>query len=165
MNPEMQKEQFSRAYVQAIAACSGFAWSLPSVDDDSVDLTLHQTGGRGTVRSPKLDLQLKCKAMVTPLEDEFPHSIKLKNYDDLRDETVLVPRILVVVLVPDDPADWLGHTEVELALRRCGYWSSLRGLPASDNATGQTVRMSRQRTFTAAALRAMMERIGNGGLP
>jgi hypothetical protein len=89
----------------------------------------------------------------------------LKNYDDLRDETVLVPRILVVVLVPDDQTEWLGHTEVELALRRCGYWSSLRGLPPSENATGQTVGMARQRTFTVEALRDIMERVGNGGLP
>ena len=98
MNLDMQKEQFSRAYVQAVAACAGFAWSVPSVDDDSVDMTLHQTGGRGTVRSPQLALQLKCKAMGTPAEDEFSHWLKLKNYDDLRDTTVVVPRILVVVL-------------------------------------------------------------------
>jgi hypothetical protein len=162
---DQRKEQFSHAYVQAVAACAGFAWSKPSVDDDSVDLTLHQTGGKGTIRSPKLDLQLKCKAMATPPEQVFSHSIKLKNYDDLRDESVLIPRILIVVLVPDDPADWLGHTEAELALRRCGYWSSLRGLPASANATGQTVQMSRQRTFTVASLREIMERIGTGGLP
>jgi len=128
-------------------------------------MTLHQTGGRGTVRSPKVDLQVKCKAAVTPEEDVFSHSIKLKNYDDLRDDTVLVPRILVIVLVPADPTDWLGHTEAELALRRCGYWSSLRGLPASANDTGQTVQLSRQRTFTVGALQAMINRIGNGGLP
>lgn len=40
MTPDMQKEQFSRSYVQAVAACAGFAWSLPSVDDDSIDLCL-----------------------------------------------------------------------------------------------------------------------------
>ncbi|HVA50431.1 MAG TPA: hypothetical protein VNH11_29045 [Pirellulales bacterium] len=52
MDLDMQKEQFSRAYVQAVSACAGFAWSMPSVDDDSVDMVLHQTGGGGTVRSP-----------------------------------------------------------------------------------------------------------------
>ena len=35
MTNKMQKEQFSRAYVQAVAACAGFSWSVPSVDDDS----------------------------------------------------------------------------------------------------------------------------------
>lgn len=165
MHPDMQKEQFSRAYVQAVAACAGFAWSIPSVDDDSVDMALHQSGGGGTVRSPKVELQIKCVAAQSPTEDVFSFSIKLKNYDDLRDVTVMVPRILVVVLVPDGIADWLRHNEAELAMRRCGYWMSLRGLPASTNETSQTVYIPRLQRLTVEALQAMMQRIGAGGLP
>jgi hypothetical protein len=45
MELDQQKEQFSRAFVQAIAVVAGFAWSVPSVDDDSLDVSL-QTGGR-----------------------------------------------------------------------------------------------------------------------
>ena len=111
MESDMQKEQFSRAYVLAVAACAAFAFSIPSVDDDSVDMSIHQTGGGGTIRSPRLDLQLKCKAAATPAEPTFSHSIKLKNYDDLRDDTVLVPRILVVVLVPE--AVTCGYQELQ----------------------------------------------------
>lgn len=165
MDPDMQKEQFSRAFVQAVAACAGFAHSTPSVDDDSVDMLLHQAGGGGTIRSPKVELQLKCKAAPGPTEDTFSHSIKLKNYDDLRDTTVLVPRILVVVLVPDLPADWLGHSEAELVLRRCGYWASLRGLPPSTNETGQTVQIPRAQALTVQSLQEIMRRIGQGALP
>jgi uncharacterized protein DUF4365 len=165
MEFDQQKEQFSNAYVQAVAACAGFAWSTPSVDDDSVDMTLHQTGGRGTVRSPKLDLQIKCQAATSPAEDEFGYSVKLKNYNDLRDTTVQVPRILVVVLVPDALNDWLDHTEPQMAMRRCGYWMSLRGLADSVNATGQTVQMRRDHVFTVVQLQEIMARIGRGGLP
>jgi hypothetical protein len=165
MHPDMQKEQFSRAYVQAVAACAGFAWSVPSVDDDSVDMVLHKSGGGGTVRSPKMELQIKCAAAESPVSDTFSFSIKRKNYDDLRDPTVMVPRILVVVLVPENIADWLRHTEAELALRRCGYWVSLRGQPASANATGQTVQIPRRQRFTVESLREIMERNGTGGLP
>lgn len=165
MDIDMQKEQFSRAYVQAVAACAGFAWSTPSVDDDSVDMVLHQTGGGGSIRSPRVELQLKCRAAQTPVQDMFSHSLKLKNYDDLRETNVLVPRILVVVLVPDSPNEWLGHSETELALRRCGYWVSLRGLPPSENETGQTVYVQRVQQFTVESLQALMERIGQGGLP
>jgi hypothetical protein len=165
MDPDQQKEQFSRAYVHAVAAVAGFAWSAPSVDDDSVDLTLSQRGGGGTVRSPRLDLQLKCKAAPTPTEVEFSHWLKRKNYDDLRDTTVLVPRILVVVLVPNDLNDWLAHSEAELALRRCGYWLSLRGWPPTSNDSGQTVKMQKQQTFTVQSLSDIMGRIARGGLP
>jgi hypothetical protein len=165
MDINMQKEQFSRAYVQAVAACTGFAWSTPSVDDDSVDMSLHQTGGGGTIRSPQVDLQLKCTASGTPEEQTFSFSLKLKNYDDLRSTNLLVPRILVVVLVPDSLTDWLGHSEAEIALRRCGYWVSLRGLPPSENDTSQTVEIPRAQQFTVESLQAIMQRIGQGGLP
>jgi hypothetical protein len=165
MHPDQQKEQFSHAYVKAVAAVAGFAWYKPSVDDDSVDLGLAQTGGGGTIKSPRLELQLKCAARAAPAEAEFGFSIRLKNYDDLRETHILVPRILVIVLVPDAVADWLTHAEPELALRRCGYWSSLRGFPPSANAATQTVQMARLRTFTVEALGEMMERIGKGGLP
>lgn len=165
MDLNMQKEPFSRAYVQAVAACCGFAWSEPSVDDDSVDMTLHQTGGEGSIRSPRLELQLKCKAATMPTNDPFSFSLKIKNYDDLRDPNVLVPRILVVVLVPDELEEWLSHSEGELAVRRCGYWVSLRGLPPSENQSSQTVPIPRAQQFTVDGLRGMMERIGQGDSP
>jgi len=166
MTLDMRKEEFSHAYVKAIAACAGFAWSKPSVDDDSVDLCLHQRGGGGTIRSPRLDLQLKCKASNPPDDPNgFSHSLKIKNYDDLRESNVQVPRILVVVLVPEDVNQWIDHQEPQMALRHCGYWHSLRGLGPSENAQGQTVRISRTNQFNVASLRNMMERIGNGELP
>ena len=91
--------------------------------------------------------------------------MKLKNYNDLRDTTVQVPRILIVVLVPDALNEWLDHTEPQMAMRRCGYWLSLRGLPDSLNAAGQTVQMRRAHLFTITQLQAIMGRIGQGGLP
>lgn len=164
MHLTAQKEQFSRAYVQAVAAVAGCSWSEPSVDDDSVDLTLSTSGAFSTFRSPKLDVQLKCHADVQPTAD-FTFALKLKNYDDLRDDTVLVPRILVVVIVPDDVPDWLVHAEPEMIVRRCGYWMSLRGMPATTNTTSVTVTISRSQWFCPTELEAMMQRIGNGGLP
>jgi hypothetical protein len=165
MHPDMQKEQFSRAYVQAVAACAGFAWGVPSVDDDSVDMALFCRGGGGTIRSPRLELQLKCKS-APPVDGEtFSHLIKLKNYDDLRDQPLLVPRILVIVLIPDLVDDWLHHDEAQLVLRRCAYWTSLRGFPPSENLSGQTIKIPRRQMFNVQALQSLMKRIGEGELP
>jgi hypothetical protein len=164
MDINQRKEQFSHAYVKAVAAVAGFAWYQPSVDDDSIDLGLAQRGGAGTVRSPRLEMQLKCHAMATPAEPDFAFWLKLKNYDDLREPTE-VKRILVVVLVPDDLADYLAESENELAMRRCGYWYSLRGMAGTANQTGETVRIPRAQAFTVEALRGIMRRIGQGALP
>lgn len=118
MDLNAQKEQFSRAYVQAVAAVAGYAWYAPSVDDDSVDLGIAERGGRGTVRSPRLEAQLKCHAAQTPGGEHLSFPLKMKNFDDLRDPNVQVPRVLIVVLVPDVPGDWLTCSEPEMVLRR-----------------------------------------------
>ena len=164
MDLNQRMEQFSRAYVKAVAAVAGFAWYQPSVDDDSIDLGLARRGGAGTVKSPRLELQVKCHAAATPVEPDFGFRLKLKNYDDLRAETE-VRRILVVVLVPDELADYLGEDEGQLALRRCGYWLSLRGAAPTANETGATVRIPRAQRFTVEALQGIMDRLGRGELP
>lgn len=41
MTLDQQKEQFSYAYVRAVAAVAQIAVTPPTVDDDSVDLIFH----------------------------------------------------------------------------------------------------------------------------
>jgi hypothetical protein len=41
--------------------------------------------------------------------------------------------------LPGKAAEWLVHSHECLITRRCAYWLSLRGAPASDNETSQTV--------------------------
>ena len=100
---------------------------------------------------------------MTAAHVAFP--LKIKNYDELRPTDVLVPRILIVVTVPDNLGDWLNHSEQELAMRRCGYWLSLRGEPATTNTTSVTVQLARANQFTVAELGGLMQRIGNGQHP
>ena len=98
------------------------------------------------------------------LKASVRYPLNLKNYNDLR-INALVPRILVVVLVPENLADWLVQSEDELLMRHCGYWVSLRGLPETVNATTVTVELPRSNQFTVEAVVSMFQRISNGGLP
>ena len=164
MDINAQKEQFSRAYVQAVAAVAGYAWALPSVDDDSIDLILSAKGGGGTARRPRVELQLKCHAAKPPTGSSFSFPLKIKNYDDLRDDTI-VPRILVVLLVPSSQTDWLTYTEQELSLRRAAYWVSLRSQPTRTNKTTVTVQVPRHQHFDVDGLRGIMHRINSEGQP
>ena len=162
MTVDDQKEQFSFAYVRAVAAAAKIAVTRPEIDDDSVDLTFQQRGGQGTVRSPRLDAQIKCTevANVSPTHVAYP--LKIKNYDELRPTNLLVPRVLIVVIVPKQLTNWLNHSEIELAVRKCGYWLSLRGEPPRANSATITVRLPRKNQFSVKNLQAMMNRIGNG---
>ena len=108
---------------------------------------------------------MKCTDAATLHANHLAYPLKLKNYDELRPVNVLVPRILIVVLVPAALNDWLNHSEQELALRNCGYWMSLRGEPLSVNTTNVTVHLPRANQFTVAGLQGIMQRIGNGQHP
>jgi hypothetical protein len=166
MHITQRQEKFSAAYVRAIAATAGFrVLDGAQPDDDSVDLTLTARGPGGTVRSPKLDLQLKCKLGRPADEPTWPYDLKLKNYEDLRHTDFQVPRILVVVAVPDDVNTWLEQDDDRLLMRHCGWWVSLRGMAASTNTTTVRVQVPRAQRFDVAGLTAIMERLEQGGMP
>src|SRR5205823_824819 len=165
MDLAQKKQEFSRAHVKAVAAACGYATEVPSVDDDSVDLVLTAKGGSGTFRSPKLDLQLKCTAREVVGERNINFPLEIKNYDELRPTNFMVPRILVIVVVPDNVDNWITHSENELVLRHCGYWYSLRGLPATDNVRSVTVNIPRTQVFDVASVTDIMRRIGEGEFP
>src|ERR1051325_6276991 len=125
MDVNQRKEQFSRAFVHAIATIAGFSISRPEVDDDSIDLTLSAKGGAGTLRRPRLELQIKCTHVDEVDEENFVYDLNVKNYNDLRIETI-VPRIVVIVVVPaEDCATWLKFSEHETMIWRTAYWRSL----------------------------------------
>jgi hypothetical protein len=135
------------------------------VDDDSVDWTISETGGGGALRSPKLDLQLKCTATPDFSDGILRYPLPIKNYGDLIPENVMVPRILVVVAVPADLPNWLTMTEECLTLRSCAYWLSLRGAAEIENEHTRTVHIPVTQRFDADALKNIFERIATGAVP
>ena len=165
MEISQRKEYFSDAYLQAVAAVAGFIANKWDQDLDKVDWTLARAGGNGTVASPRLDVQLKCTECDDGKGEIMSYSLDVETYDALRTANVSTPRILVVAVVPPSIGDWLTQTAEELAMRRCAYWCSLRGRPATENATSQTVHIPRKQLFTVDALTEMMERCAEGGTP
>ena len=98
------------------------------------------------------------------MSDEFiRYPLKLKNYNELRKQKTLVPKILIVVLIPDNLSEWVNQSETELCMRRCGYWMSLKGQPETQNTESVTVYLPRQQLFTVKALKDIMQQIETGG--
>lgn len=162
MDINQQKEQFSLAYLHVVATAAGFKLSDPRVDDESVDVIIGQSGGEGTVRSPRLEVQLKCTERDVLRDDGVHFQLKRKNYDDLRDPDVMVPRILVVMLVPEDTSEWLNDVpEEEICLRRCAWWIPLVGEDERLGVESPTVVLPRLNLFNPDALRMIMGKVGN----
>ncbi len=165
MDISQQKEQFSNTYLQAITTVAGYSLYKPSVDDDSVDWGIAARGIMGRIRAPRLELQLKSTSRELLDDNYLRYPLKLKNYDDLRLVDFAIPRILVVLVLPEHRKDWLQQSEEELCIRYCAYWVSLRGLPETPNTTTVTISLPRTNQFTVAALQSIMQRIGQGVEP
>ena len=161
MHSTMKMEQFSRAYVAALAAQAGCNPARPEVDEDSMDLELSMKDIPGCKRSRgKLEMQLKCTHTADRSKDSFPFALSIKNYDDLRAD-VVIPRLLVVVCVPEECDDWTQQTEEQLCLHHCAYWLSLAGMPETNNAESVTVHIARNQIFSVEFLREAMRRSAN----
>ena len=88
----------------------------PKVDDESVDLGIAGRIASEIPRPPRLELQLKCTSDKIIKEKNIVFSLKRKNYDDLRLDDLIVPRLLVVLSVPRKDDDWLKHSETETTI-------------------------------------------------
>lgn len=163
------QSQVSLAYVQAVASAAGFFVQEASrgFDIDGVDLTVMRRGALGVMQSPRLDLQVKSHQGVADGDSFFPHDLEVTAYDRLRADAshYQVPRVLVVVLVPDRVSDWLLHGEDQLVLRRCGYWLSLRGAVATRNTAKIRVKIPRTNQLDVAGLTDLMAKVAAGAPP
>lgn len=160
-----QQEQFSIAYVHAVASTAGYSIEEIRVDVDSIDLTIMQFGnGNEYPFYDGLRVQLKCTYKHKPQDGHLPFPLKIKNYDDLRRESAY-PRILVVVYTPEEVDKWVLHSSSSLALHYCGYWVSLRGMPATDNKTAITIPIPIKQEFNVSQLNELMCLIAKGEKP
>ena len=158
MDINARKEQFSNAFVLAIAAVAGCSAAKPTVDNDSIDWTISNR----LPRRPKVDLQLKCTSGDAGGGEYMSYPLKRKNYDDLIVTDLISPRILVLVTVPDDIQDWMLLSAEELVLRHGAYWLNLMGQPPTENETNITVHVPRTQVFKVESLKALMERANQG---
>ena len=156
MDLNARKDHFSRAIVRAVAATAGVRATVPEHDEDSEDISF--AAPDADTPGAKLDAQLKCSQNVTPEGDAFSFTLPVKNYNDLRwpEHELYVPRILIVIHVPADPAEWMGCAPDKITLKRCAYWVSLAGAAPTENTSTVTVKIPTEQVFDAAALLAQL---------
>jgi hypothetical protein len=96
-----KKQEVSYIYLHALVTRLGFSLERTCVDMDSIDATICTkgkiTGSKGMILSPKIDVQLKATEQKCA-GDPIPFRISKKNYDDLRQHS-MVPRIMVVLFL------------------------------------------------------------------
>ncbi|HYT90311.1 MAG TPA: DUF4365 domain-containing protein [Gemmataceae bacterium] len=162
-----RQEALSRAYVRAIAAQAGVICGELG-QDYGIDMYLRTVpvmGQRYIDMGDQLDLQLKSSTRPRVSETEVVHDLEVRAYDVLRATTLGCPRLLVLLVLPEDESQWLSQSVEELILRRCAFWMSLRGAPATPNQATIRISIPGTNLFSVDAVRRLMQQLSEGGRP
>jgi len=159
-----KKEEFSRAYICAIAAQLGYNSGDFRVDDDSVDIMFKAKydGRTSKIRNPHIHFQLK--STITPFSEDgcLHYPLKIKNYNDLRGDNRANPSYLVVLCVPEDENNWIEIKPEEMLLRYSAYWFSLKDKPAVKNAKSVTVKIPKLQKLDKTTFKMLMDKASEG---
>ena len=158
------KAELSYAYLYAVAVRAGIACESGNRHEDGigVDAKLRireRFDVNSTLTSFTVDIQLKSTSVIVgEANDRYSHKLPIKNYNELRSTECAAPQLLVVLQLPNDDNQWLTHSVEELVFRKCAFWLSLRGAPASDNETSRTVYIPKRNWLSVESLRDLMAR-------
>jgi hypothetical protein len=153
MTEEDIKEELSRNFVQLVASRRGFIHKIGN-KDYGTDLqvcevqSVQVAGGVGRryyETGKALDLQLKCTCDVsaTRRRDGVHYALHVKNYNDLVRRWATepsTPLYLLLMVLPNNPDEWMEISPTELILRRYVYWfRPPLGAAESQNANSVTI--------------------------
>ncbi|MEJ1242184.1 DUF4365 domain-containing protein [Chryseolinea sp. T2] len=163
------QSELSYAYLHAVAshARAGCQMAPRTLDANGIDATVTSWGpfsSGGILKEVDVKIQLKATS-VEPAQTLTHFSFFVsgkKQYDDLRQNSIAVHRLLVVLFLPPSHPDWLNISENELLLKKCAYWVSLRGAPASTNESGQTVYVPKVQVFNSVNVMDLFSKISAG---
>ena len=102
-----QKEALGQAYVRAVIAKAGFNFGK-SEHDYGYDGTIKEVvnrGGRYVESCFGINFQLKSSCDVTFENGHVVYDLESKNYNDLVEESSMLPNILILLALPTDSND------------------------------------------------------------
>lgn len=111
-----------------------------------------------------IHVQLKATTSIPSIREDGARSYFLKpiaEYDRLRRPSALPARLLAVLFLPEDSAEWLQASTDELVLKRAAYWTSLSGAPPSENSSGCTVYLPASQQLSPDGLRDLFRRFAH----
>lgn len=155
------KSELSYAYLHAVAARAGLACDATDRHSDGagVDAVLRareRFDPASVFTDFTVDVQLKATSANPAVRDgRLSFWLKRDAYDKLRTVGAAAPRLLVVLFLPEDPAEWLVLSEEALVAKRCAYWASLHGAPDGAE-SGCTVYLPRENVLDVQPLRRLM---------
>lgn len=162
----MQALQYG--YLRSVAAANGCVVSGVPEIDEGTDILLSHTSVSHTAisdRIARLEIQMKATGGLPAPEAASVTATMLRDrYNLYETPDPSMHRVVVILAMPQDQADWVLSQPNALSVHHCAYWTNLAGEgPISNSST--TVHAPLTQPFDDIALCDMMERIGKGGAP
>lgn len=172
LTEEHVKEMLSRSYVQAIVSACGFNMSRYENDygmDGTISIVKfrkdkHTKGVRKVESGYKLDFQLKASINVEIDEENIKYDLEVKNYNDLVDEDIGTPRVLIVYQLPRNKEEWIKVGTSGMELKGPAWWCTLSGEAESDNEQKKRIAIPRKQQFNMENLKELMGKVKRGEL-
>ena len=154
-----KKKSLVTEYIQLITSISGFSvekFGRP-IDNSGIDVMIIAPGEIEDVDSPRIDAQVKCTSVAIETDNCIKYDLKVNNYNKLIKIKSLVPKILIVVLVPRNINEWIGISEQQTLMKKCGYWISLKGKKPVSNTGTVRREIPKENLFTPEAISQLMQ--------
>lgn len=158
------KSELSYAYLHAVAARAGCECQVSQRHSDNRGIDVRLMANGQFAAPPSLTtfdvyIQLKATSQQLPVHSgKIAFDLDVEQYNKLRVTTAGNPWLLLLLRMPAAANDWLRCTPQALTLKRCAYWVSLHGAPASANQDTRRVYIPQQNRFTVAALTSLLTR-------
>lgn len=154
-------EEYSFAYLRAIAATSGCSFSRPIPDQKSNDALISAP----LKANPSINIQIKATSrQVKETNDVFHFPLGVGNYHELIGERI-TPKILLILKMPSSFEDWLIFEKDRTVFNSIGYWYSLADQPPIENRSSITIRIPKTQRFSDVALKRILDNMVAGRYP
>lgn len=147
MTDNLQKEELSIAYINAICAKAKIKFDMVRRDEDGVDATIRKDVN---AVSAIFGIQLKSttvkgvsKGFTNADSENFTYPLKIKNYNDLIGKSTY-PRLLMLLVLPENEDEWFLQDTENLIMRKCMYYKNLFNESSSNNSETVNIEISKQ---------------------
>lgn len=166
MDIEKVKEDLSICYLKAVAAINAIALEETRHDEDSIDVIIKkEISISGERFFSEVGVQLKATSSVSQYSEtttDISYKLKAKNYNDLCAKSN-IPRMLALLILPEDSNDWVKWTLDELLIRGRMYWYSLYGESPTKNTATVTIKIPKTNIIDTVTIQEIIQKAGEEG--
>jgi hypothetical protein len=164
-------EEFSYAYVRALAAQAGIEYdpAPKGMDNVGIDAALVDPSRAFDKPPVRFSAQIKCarKSKLKHKKTGVFYELKKKYYDQLTRSIPWNAILLIVVVVPDEPGSWVVRGDSNIIVSHDCYWFCLGGKPYSSHQhedSKESIKLDEVNLLTPESFPDLMQKIANGDI-